>query len=195
MLCCLVTCQSWCGMKWSVLWKAMPLNDVWWSVVCNQWPAVIILQYHKRNMLTVIKGLKSKNWIPFSSVVMMGLQWTLPQANLTLKLNPNPNSKPCPSPNHNTNPNHWEGDHLGMSWHGAELVATHMRFTDDVFGMNILFLVQHQLCCFVSVGTKLAFVEPGRRWAHSPSPSKAPGISYQGTMKTSVRMLKTSGGL
>jgi len=41
----------------------------------------------------------------------------------------------------------------------------------------------------------LSFVEPGRRWAHSPSPSKAPGISYQGTMKTSVRMLKTSGGL
>jgi len=48
---------------------------------------------------------------------------------------------------------------------------------------------------FVSVGAKLSFVEPGRRWAHSPSPSKAPGISYQGTMKTSVRMLKTSGGL
>jgi len=35
----------------------------------------------------------------------------------------------------------------------------------------------------------------GRRWAHNPSPSKAPGISYQGTMKTSVMMLKTSGGL
>jgi len=47
----------------------------------------------------------------------------------------------------------------------------------------------------VSVGAKLSFVEPGRRWAHSPSPSKAPGISYQGTKKTSVRMLKTSGGL
>jgi len=49
----------------------------------------------------------------------------------------------------------------------------------------------------VSVGAKLSFVEPGRRWAHSPSPSKAPGISYpyQGTMKTSVSMLKTSGGL
>jgi len=47
----------------------------------------------------------------------------------------------------------------------------------------------------VSVEAKLSFVEPGRRWAHSPSPSKAPGISYQGTMKTSVRMLKTSGGL
>jgi len=47
----------------------------------------------------------------------------------------------------------------------------------------------------VSVGVKLSFVESGRRWAHSPSPSKAPGISYQGIMKTSVRMLKTSGGL
>jgi len=47
----------------------------------------------------------------------------------------------------------------------------------------------------VSVGTKLSFVEPGHIWAHSPSPSKAPGISYQGTMKTSMRMLKTSGGL
>jgi len=42
------------------------------------------------------------------------------------------------------------------------------------------------------VGTKLSFVESGRRWAHSPSPSKAPGISYQGTMKTSVRMSQTS---
>jgi len=42
----------------------------------------------------------------------------------------------------------------------------------------------------VLVEAKLSFVEPGRRWAHSPSPSKAPGISYQGTMKTSVRMLK-----
>jgi len=30
---------------------------------------------------------------------------------------------------------------------------------------------------FVSVGAKLSFVEPGRRCAHSPSPSKAPGIS------------------
>jgi len=46
----------------------------------------------------------------------------------------------------------------------------------------------------VTVEAKLFFVEPGRRWAHSPSPSKAPGISYQGTMKTSVRMVKTSGG-
>jgi len=42
----------------------------------------------------------------------------------------------------------------------------------------------------VSVDAKLIFVEPGRRWAHSPSSSRAPGISYQGTMKTSVRMLK-----
>jgi len=41
-----------------------------------------------------------------------------------------------------------------------------------------------------AVEAKLSFVAPGRRWAYSPSPSKAPGISYQGTMKTSVRMLK-----
>jgi len=47
----------------------------------------------------------------------------------------------------------------------------------------------------VSVEAKLSFVEPGRRCARSLSPSKAPGISYQGTMKISVRMLKTSGGL
>jgi len=47
----------------------------------------------------------------------------------------------------------------------------------------------------VSVEARLIFVEPGRRWAHSTSPSKAPSISYEGTMKTSVRMLKTSGGL
>jgi len=37
---------------------------------------------------------------------------------------------------------------------------------------------------------RLIFVEPGHRWAHSPSSSRAPGIPYQGTMKTSVRMLK-----
>jgi len=47
----------------------------------------------------------------------------------------------------------------------------------------------------VSVEAKLSFVEPDRRWAHSPSPSKAPDISYKGTMKTSVRILKTSGSL
>jgi len=47
----------------------------------------------------------------------------------------------------------------------------------------------------VLLGAKLSFIEPGCRWAHSPSPSKAPGISYQGTMKTSARMLKISGGL
>jgi len=40
----------------------------------------------------------------------------------------------------------------------------------------------------VSVEVKLSFVEPGRRWAHSLSPSKAPGIFCQGTMKTSVKM-------
>jgi len=34
----------------------------------------------------------------------------------------------------------------------------------------------------VSVGAKLSFVEPGHTWAHSPSPSIAPGISYQGNM-------------
>jgi len=47
----------------------------------------------------------------------------------------------------------------------------------------------------VLVEAKLSFIEPGRRWAHSPSPSKASGIPYQGTMKTSMRMLKASGGL
>jgi len=47
----------------------------------------------------------------------------------------------------------------------------------------------------VPVEANLSFVEPGHRWAHSPSPSKAPGVSYQGTMKTSVRMLLTSGSL
>jgi len=49
----------------------------------------------------------------------------------------------------------------------------------------------------VPVEAKLSFVEPGRRWSHSPSTSKAPGISYHSTMTmtTSVRMLKTSGGL
>jgi len=31
-------------------------------------------------------------------------------------------------------------------------------------------------------GAKLFFVEPGRRWAYSLSPSKAPGVSYQGTV-------------
>jgi len=47
----------------------------------------------------------------------------------------------------------------------------------------------------VSVEAKLSSVELGHRWAHSPSPNKAPGTSYQDTMKTSVRMLETSGGL
>jgi len=42
---------------------------------------------------------------------------------------------------------------------------------------------------------RLIFVEPGRRWAHSSSSSRAPSIPYQSTMKTSVRMLITSGGL
>jgi len=59
----------------------------------------------------------------------------------------------------------------------------------------IVVAVSHQLqqTVPVSVGAKLSFVEPGCRWAHSPSPSKAPGDSYQGTMKTS--MLKTSRGV
>jgi len=43
----------------------------------------------------------------------------------------------------------------------------------------------------VSVEAKLSFVEPGCRRAHSPSSSGAPGIPYQGTMKTSMRMLRT----
>jgi len=43
----------------------------------------------------------------------------------------------------------------------------------------------------VLVEAKLSFVEPGRRWAHSPSSSGAPGVPYQATMKTSVRMLRT----
>jgi len=47
----------------------------------------------------------------------------------------------------------------------------------------------------VSVEAMLIFIEPGRRWAHSPSSSKAPGIPYQDATKTSVRMLNTSGGL
>jgi len=59
----------------------------------------------------------------------------------------------------------------------------------------LTYIVVLRLPVPVLVGAKLSFVEPARRWAHSPSPSKAPGISYQGTMKTSVRMLKTSGGL
>jgi len=53
----------------------------------------------------------------------------------------------------------------------------------------------HYLELPVPVSAKLSFVEPGRRWAHSLSPSKAAGISYQGTVKTSMKMLKTSGGL
>jgi len=44
-------------------------------------------------------------------------------------------------------------------------------------------------------GGEVVLLEPGRRWAHNPSSSKASGISYQGTMKTSVKMLKTSEGL
>jgi len=61
--------------------------------------------------------------------------------------------------------------------------------------INVMAVKKRTWVRFVSVEAKLSCVEPGHRWAHSPSPSKAPGISYQGTMKTSVRMLKTSGGL
>jgi len=42
----------------------------------------------------------------------------------------------------------------------------------------------------VSVEAKLSFVEPGRRRAHSPFLSKAPGISYQGTMSKTSRDLQ-----
>jgi len=47
---------------------------------------------------------------------------------------------------------------------------------------------------FVSVGAKLSFVEPGRRWAHSPSPSKAPGIStgYYENLREDVIKLRRS---
>jgi len=49
----------------------------------------------------------------------------------------------------------------------------------------------------VSVESKLSSVEPGCRWAPVVHPPVKPlvRVSYQGTMKTSVRMLKTSGGL
>jgi len=67
-------------------------------------------------------------------------------------------------------------------------VAKHSR----IWGTRWLLLL---LLLLFRLRRRLIFVEPGRRWAYSPSPSKAPGISYQGTMKTSVRMLKTSGGL
>jgi len=76
--------------------------------------------------------------------------------------------------------------HLKSSFsHSADMRVITNRTTDITTEWHI----------DVSVGAKLSFIEPGRRWAHSPSPSKASGISYQGTMKTSVRMLKTSGGL
>jgi len=39
----------------------------------------------------------------------------------------------------------------------------------------------------VSVESKLSFVVPGRRWAHSPSPSKAPGISYHENLREDVQ--------
>jgi len=64
---------------------------------------------------------------------------------------------------------------------------------EQCWGLGFRYKVEAPLP--VSVEAKLSFVEPGRRWVHSQSPSKAPGISYQGTTKTSVRMLKTSGGL
>jgi len=68
------------------------------------------------------------------------------------------------------------------------LVSSRLKDKNQSVGLSLQF-------SSLSVEAEVAFVEPGRRWAHSPSPSKAPGISYQGTMKTSVRMLNTSGGL
>jgi len=44
------------------------------------------------------------------------------------------------------------------------------------------------------VGAKLCFVEPGRRWAHSPSPSKAPGYlaGYYENLREDVKNLRRS---
>jgi len=67
--------------------------------------------------------------------------------------------------------------------------------TIDALPTNLLSIVVVVVVVVVSVEAKLIFVEPGRRRAHSPSSSKAPGISYRGTMKTSVTMLRTSGSL
>jgi len=47
----------------------------------------------------------------------------------------------------------------------------------------------------VSVEAKLPFIEQAADGPIVHPPSKAPTISYQGTMKTSKRMLKTPGGL
>jgi len=42
----------------------------------------------------------------------------------------------------------------------------------------------------VSVGAKLSFVEPDRRWAHSPFPSKGPGIpGYYENLREDVKNL------
>jgi len=51
----------------------------------------------------------------------------------------------------------------------------------------------HWAVVVASMEAKLSFVEPGRRWAHSPSPSKAPGIPYQGTMKKPPGEMKHRG--
>jgi len=73
-------------------------------------------------------------------------------------------------------------------------ICSFFEFSQYSVGLIIL-KYRCRAVSFVSVEAKLSFVEPGHTWAQSPSPSKAPGISYQRTMKTSVRMLKTSGGL
>jgi len=70
---------------------------------------------------------------------------------------------------------------------GLLLLIISVKFTENE--------IRKYLTVPVSVEVKMSFEEPGRRWAHSPSPSKAPGISYQGAMKSFMRMLKTSGGL
>jgi len=44
----------------------------------------------------------------------------------------------------------------------------------------------------VSVEAKLIFVEPGRRCAHSPSSSRAPGIPYDENLREDVKYLRKS---
>jgi len=52
----------------------------------------------------------------------------------------------------------------------------------EVVGRIFIFVTFYS----VSVEAKLSFIEPGRRWAHSPSSGKAPGISYQYQENTPV---------
>jgi len=86
-----------------------------------------------------------------------------------------------------------------LQWSASSLLARQLGPPSqfDVVRLVLMYVLRSSddVPVPVSEEAKLSFVEPGRRWAHSQSPSKAPGISYQGTMKTSVRMLKTSGGL